>query len=1428
MYKSRWGGQQGAMAWLRDVYVTKWWDQHFPEATGASEEDRAWFFKNSGMGKLLWAYLNNPIRALKTEDGQVQGSSSKKRVMTRAVAHDAYRREHPEEYNEAVEEWVKDNDSQPNLNDRNKLSYGVFSKLSNQDKKLFKDKAIAAVKESRKLARITDPKEREKFMLRFWASLREFLTDVSEMAGIEMCALVVHEMEDGRTWVTRELSAGINAFSSSPALAKSMDALKAFLEERGGPTDIPVALPQVYPDFGKDGHPCLPNFQGWSLRQLRKLLRDYIKALFKFQGGIGRMIWKEIKAALYYWLDPQRLPKVEGLVWDDPEAIFMGKHIQGPTDIPVALPQVYPDFGKDGHPCLPNFQGWSLRQLRKLLRDYIKALFKFQGGIGRIIWKEIKAALYYWLDPQRLPKVEGLVWDDPEYLCKEMVLVWLEFFLACLTGIIPPEKCFQFLCIPAGSAPIHPSESQETSQELVEREGKMVYVLKFGNKINKCHRVGGMSYDQRAIDYARFVAFGSDHINAASAPPIQWLDLPSFGPNIILSVFFGEELEQLTSWVLLLPEVAQARARTVIDVANAYQAHIPAVHPIGIWLHKSELPLVFPRTPNDASRDTVSFWLPLDYFKPAGAAAVAGTMYYFEVCQAEMHDSDLILHKPSSTLYGGITGVVCIMRALVQIYLNCLAIRGDFHPPKEVPPNYDVSRFNVQEHDRITGWIDKWVALIENHTKILSRTSSERKAGLRASTVHASSKDSDGDSSSGSDTEDSKWHACTDAVPPSSPGLPSTSAPAPIPSTVLVRLSKVAKGKRPERARKFTDFHENSEDSVGLSKVAKGKRPERSRKSTNPNESTEDSGNSDVDFEVLDVTSQDEKSSEEEDLSLFNDRFLDDDIFPAGDPIGLRERYDFNPEVKFQFVIGVEPFDGSIIEHLQPPKKDEPLFGGFPELQPYKALRITRPETVIRHLIAVGTQAHRAKHRWQVYNQANPRFMPEMQDVTNAEASVFPSEVRPLIRLMYNRMLSWLRVRAMAPCVFAHWQTMAYILREALSLFATAERFINDDKFLDPEFTAEDLINQVRSAKLQVVELSYISSELRDWYDLARRATKKLEGSWMPQAIPPLGGIVQMMDGIVWWTEQTYELGAAHIEDRPQIWKAISDSPFEPVKKGVNYLFGCATEAELPDEFYDALEAARKQDPSTVVMVEVAIPATTIGTAPSSHGRFSDPTAVIESSTEAPIASTSNSGHNADGDREMDVGPPEPSTSAPPASSEPKRKRPIPKGPSEHSTSPGIDEQSQIVGSAPATEANPLPIEKSSTKSANVPTETRAAEKVRTGDKISKEGAEESIGTPTSSQRHDPTSSSSMTKRKSKDKAEVKAKDPSPSPCPTVPKTRLSRKRKPHPETETEIEATQGKRTSVRLQVKSGGAMVNEDAKQGGNTRRSSARINRK
>jgi hypothetical protein len=244
------------------------------------------------------------------------------------------------------------------------------------------------------------------------------------------------------------------------------------------------------------------------------------------------------------------------------------------------------------------------------------------------------------------------------------------------------------------------------------------------------------------------------------------------------------------------------------------------------------------------------------------------TIYWVEVWQQELLTSNLIRHEPSNTFYGGKTGVVHIFRALIQIYLNCCAVRGDFNPPEDPPPNYDLSRFNVNDHDQIAKWIDDWILAIKECTKILSQTSDERKRGLAE--IQLVSQD---------DGSETLLDARSTPVPKSSKSSKSATR-----TINTSRPSKAGGSKQKSRGRKlFSDIDDHDGD---------------------------DSSDSDpeANYDDLDQTSLDGDSSDEDAWREFEEKYLKDDIFPPDDLIGLRARYSFDPDMPRTIILNVDEF----------------------------------------------------------------------------------------------------------------------------------------------------------------------------------------------------------------------------------------------------------------------------------------------------------------------------------------------------------------------------------------------------------------------------------------------------------------------------------------------------------------------------------------
>lgn len=177
-------------------------------------------------------------------------------------------------------------------------------------------------------------------------------------------------------------------------------------------------------------------------------------------------------------------------------------------------------------------------------------------------------------------------------MSKPDVVTLVDYFLSCYTGDVLEDKAFQFRLVPAGNSPIHPSESQETSRELVDRSnGKGTqWYLRFDNMVTKCHNPSGMEYTPGAHAFATFITTGQVHANAESAPPSEWNQLPSANSNIPNSMLGDTERERYLVMASLLLDSDKDRVTGMIHALDDHQHHIPAAVSSIIfsahWLHK--------------------------------------------------------------------------------------------------------------------------------------------------------------------------------------------------------------------------------------------------------------------------------------------------------------------------------------------------------------------------------------------------------------------------------------------------------------------------------------------------------------------------------------------------------------------------------------------------------------------------------------------------------------------------------------------------------------------------------------------------------------------------------------------------------------------------------------------------------------------------
>lgn len=192
------------------------------------------------------------------------------------------------------------------------------------------------------------------------------------------------------------------------------------------------------------------------------------------------------------------------------------------------------------------------------------------GGIGKVPWEEISNDIERWIDPSRMPA--GAEWKDPSSLSLAAVLVWLDFFIGCQDGTIPPNKTFQFRRVIAGPRPIVPGFSQEASRQLVRRADKDTWVLTFDESVTKCHRPGGMIYPETSKAYAEFLATGQC---ASESSPPEWQGLPAGLPHPT-TIIDSDARFAILEYASELPDDVRELVTKLVDTLNKHQSHYPA------------------------------------------------------------------------------------------------------------------------------------------------------------------------------------------------------------------------------------------------------------------------------------------------------------------------------------------------------------------------------------------------------------------------------------------------------------------------------------------------------------------------------------------------------------------------------------------------------------------------------------------------------------------------------------------------------------------------------------------------------------------------------------------------------------------------------------------------------------------------------------
>ncbi|CUA77297.1 putative ATP-dependent helicase DinG homolog [Bacillus subtilis subsp, subtilis str. 168] [Rhizoctonia solani] len=826
------GSHNGAMAWVRGKFCTEWWPEFYPQYPEVSNEDKIYYFTNRKIGGRIYSYLHNTTKRQndETKDSSGKAGSSTKpkttlskpaRLKKKVLPHDLWRRSNPEAYRARVDKYTTEN-GEPSFGRLRALSSDEFKELPAAERAKWEKKAKEELKKAREAVKLTDPNERAEFVKDYMKEFRIMLDDLEQRAGVKMCALILQETSEGKYRLTRELSDSIKDFGKSPALVSSMGAFQKWYQDTADTT----------------------------------------------------------------------------------------------VDNPIPLPTVYPDYANNCIPLLPDFAGITLDPARHLMRTYTNAVFRFQGAVGKVMWKEIKEDLKFWLDPALLPEE----FDDPSHLALPVVLVWLDFFRQGQRqeADAPAAPQLWFRRVPAGLNPIDKSESQEVAREEGTYKGKKSVILVFDRPVTRCHHPDGMNYSEDSRRYADFLNSGSmepdlDEIDL----PEEWMGLPIPGTDTPELLIPGAVKGFILDLANRLPEAQAQLVTRLLQAADEHTAHFPATHPQGVYQEGERPPKLIPPSP-DSDSWPISMWPHSDYFKHPSKAAPDGTVSQYELWQE--HAAKVLVHEPSGTLYGGKNGVICVVRSLIQLLFTFSAVRGDFDPPEPMPEDYNAARFPVNEWPLLLQWVNDWATAIESSTAILRKTSDERRQGLAAlrSTI---------------EDDELASHNLTPAFPsPSSPARaksagPAESSQAPASKKPIAKKPAVLKSSVPDRKGKGPALDSDGESEAGV-------------------ESDDGDHSREINFEELDRTSQDEMSDEDPGDDIGGEL---DDEFQPGDLLGIRVKYNYDVNLPQQIVRGTGSIKLSSYPGYSP---TDFVFGQFSNLPEHIPSRVTTPEGLAKLILA--------------------------------------------------------------------------------------------------------------------------------------------------------------------------------------------------------------------------------------------------------------------------------------------------------------------------------------------------------------------------------------------------------------------------------------------------------------------------------------------
>ncbi|KAJ1299541.1 hypothetical protein OPQ81_011099 [Rhizoctonia solani] len=503
----------------------------------------------------------------------------------------------------------------------------------------------------------------------------------------------------------------------------------------------------------------------------------------------------------------------------------------------------------------------------------------------------------------------------------------------------------------------------------------------------------GMDYTQAAHDYAKYVRDGFEVPQVACVAPQSWLNLPVAAPGIPDRAILTTDYKQYQALAFLLPNTLKNHVLRILDTVIDHQHHLPASHPKGIYSFDGLPPKAIP--PNVKSRGwSDSMWMHPDNYLSYHEASTEGTIDYLEHWQDMLSLEDGVLHhQPSRTLYGGDTGVVCVVHPLVDLILNIAVVR-------------------VNALDRLTGWIDKWTAAINASTTILQAHSKACCAGL-----------------------DQHMLQHTEPVyeDPPADDTDTPAVPSPTNSTTRKQDKHKSKGMSKGKQCVYDDDVEpsdasNSDCGEELDFDQMDKR----------SQDDEDSEGSYGDWEQRVDGIRGNRSADPSMVTKYP--ILGEDEDDQDDHLGLRFKYRFTEDNTYEEDRENNAGTTSVpARSLSGSSPSTVVFGPFADLPPFMETHFHSPHALVRQLRRLEVECQETIQCFNAYMVANPRIMPSMSDTAQAQAANYPTNTQALYHLLFLHQSAWTHAEIISKCIHGFAQRMVHLLREGCQLHITTQ-----------------------------------------------------------------------------------------------------------------------------------------------------------------------------------------------------------------------------------------------------------------------------------------------------------------------------------------------------------------------------------------------------